>query len=306
MQPSVFIEYSFLEKFILEIKKPYYEINGQYICFIDILIREKSTIYIDIDINDFYNIIKQSNNSINACYLRNLSLVNKIRFTEKKISQFISDYNLINKLKNKPHYILADINTEKAESLTKALGIIFLGSDFNNAKIYFLDSIIKPLPIHKKIFFSKIFTSLPQPKDVIIEDPYFFKQSISFLEDFICGFLNNEMKRCPVKILIITALNSEEEKQNLNNLKNLISNIEELRIEITCRPMKEIHDRHVYSNTYWISSLSSFREEYTKKTVIDIHPIGLYYSQFYEKITDHLKKYIKEGGTLNFEIVNLN
>lgn len=151
-QAIVYIETGFLYKYFDEVKKPYKDINSQYLTFIDTLIFEKSTIYLDLSCDELLQILQTNDNPKYAVGIRSLSMVNKIISTHHKIKEFLSNINFIENLEFKPNYILADVSNEQARYYSSSLGIICLSSDFNKHKNEFIKTIIKPLPTQRKIF----------------------------------------------------------------------------------------------------------------------------------------------------------
>lgn len=312
-QPIIFVQFSFIEKLLNELNKPLIEFEDELmrtnIVFLYTLF-QKSTIYIDLDESEIFSIVV---NEPKADYGNELRLFfNRICYNNKLKSCKIQLDLLLSSNKSSssefneiPTFLLLDVDELRAREINEETGIICIPSSLK-----FHENLSKVLvrEIKKDEFNFVEFTSfLCKAKNIIIEDPYIEKEEgQKFIEKLIQNLIDNKKKyEIPINILILIQDKSNYSKKDdaerfrldYNNLIQTISELTENNENylIVKRFLKseKMHDRHIYSESFWISCGHSFKMKYNVSTEWIYRPIGIYFTQYEKRIkssTEFIKK----------------
>ena len=299
-QPVVFISKEFFINFCKLLHRIYSEIEleeKKKLLFLEELIFQRSTVLLNISdeaIKDSNQADLQkylSSNELNndeKIFLIYINKIHKVRGLIKSCLSEMQDYNSLNieavrKHLVKPHFVFTYFSSEIAGKIQKQFGIICLSGDIRdlNENIYKLS--IRQIKQREKLNPATYFINFPKGNSIIIEEPYLLKQSYIYLKGLIASIINNVSKIFPTSITLIT----KTSEGNLNFVKKLKEEFSgEINIEHYQRTF--IHDRNIYTNLFWICSDYGFMEEYKTPTKWTSFPLGIYYSEYYERIKSTL------------------
>lgn len=194
------------------------------------------------------------------------------------------DIEAVRKHSIKPHFILISDQNDIAEEIQKQFGIICLSKDLKklNGNIYrlFIKQVEQGAQLPPKDYFS----NLPEVNSIVIEEPYLLKQNYEYIKTLINSIISSNLKLIPSSITLIT----QTSEGNLNYIKRLTDEYSSRAI-IEHYEKKGVHDRNIYTNSYWVCSDYGFMERYSKAaTKWTGFPLGIYYSDYYDRIKKSL------------------
>lgn len=319
-KPIVYVEIKFISAFLSERVKPLNQIKNSYgLLFIEELLK-KSYLFINISKSD---IEKTLRNEMPECELYTINLINYIRELAKLSSSIIySCFNEIDDLKqgilsnnesnSLPNFILLDVNKYKAEKIQEKIGIICFprpdNSIYNESSIKVM---VKPINSGVDIPIRELCSEL-FAHTIIIEDPYllanYFGEKVDFIKRFISNILNSKFTNTPLYLILVISKpwrrrgqSVHEFNDQLEDYQNCINHINDdleaeigmlanisLKIHIIEKAAGTFHDRHVISNSFWVTCGYGFGLRYKSNTEWIYKPIGIYFTQMEDRINQIL------------------
>lgn len=298
-QPILFISKPFFINFVKKIESKFTSLTAEeqkLIPFLHELIFNKSTLYFDLEqkaiakiteesfakIDDLTNdedeklfivyfrmLIERNGNLIQSCRsdLQIIKSLETKRFTELKVL---------------PTFLLISEDNDYCRSIEAEWGIISVSKSLNIAGRALTDLIIENIMAASCLNIEDFFSKLPNCYSVVIEDPYLLKTG-DYIIELIDSILGKKLTNKPLKITLIT--NYDGNKNVLMKIRERFTN----KVELEHIEGKNIHDRNIYSNSYWLTSDYGFMKTYNKPTKWVVYPLGVYYGKFYERLGLSLK-----------------
>ena len=316
-QPVVFMSKDFFVSFCKELSKPYDKIpiSKQVIVYLDTLIFQKAKVYIDLDETEISDIntmqpkdIMSESDEHRRILLGQLKKLldsgNKVPSCRNELNIFRSkNYSDFDKLKIKPHFIFLADSREFCKEIETEFGIICISKDLEiweentrvNIKTIHPSKDKPPTNIPVDFLASK----LPCSHCVIIEDPHLFDDDKSgiFLQQFLKSLLKDGLKVNAVVTLIF----DNGKGINVDKVISKINENTKFKIEYFVRSTQYIHERIVYSNSFYLTCGYGFKSQYSKTTEWSIQPIGIYFSQYSER-KNASSRFVKneKNGSINY------
>lgn len=302
-QPVVFMEVGFLAALCREMQKPYAEITAprQNILFLEELIFQRSTVYLDLSEEETICILQgqplpDRRYDIALGYLQKLAATNRLRSCAQAVASYrAGDYKRVFENSLLPNFLLLADTEETCCKIQNETGVVCISTTFTTEDYtvrFGFEQIAKKKTYDIKDFAAKI----SQGNCLVIEDPYFAANHCDkpdFMEKLLLTLKGANLKIIPFSILILVqyfpqhkeALKAAERIQKLKSLARKLSGelSGKVRINVESTDQK-MHDRHIYSNTYWISCEGGFQEKYNSPTKWNFHPLGLYYSGYHQRL----------------------
>jgi hypothetical protein len=295
-QSVVFLQFDFFKKLIEEASKPFLSVHAkEYLSFLYDLLFTKSKIYIDKTSSEILELRTSETQDLITFQFKKLANLNVIEPLKHSISKYIEDVSLFEG-SNLPDYILIDVDITKAKDLNKELGIPVHSSDFDKIPLSFYSVQIFDIEANKAVRIKDCFDSLPKASCLIVEDPYLYSESEAFLKEFLEQLICSQIKRCPFEVLLViqgTRFIEERERQRyedgLKRIEKVREQLEEeygekIRFNILLNNVRKMHDRHILTNTFWLSSGHSFKAKYNTNTSWIIKPLAKYYPKYRKRV----------------------
>jgi hypothetical protein len=296
-QPITFVTKSFLISFFKKMGNNYQLIpfdQKKKMLFIEDLIFNRSTVYINMQDTKIAEYIISEQPSAAALledderlfriYFKKMTSVNLIRSCENEWGDYINkDYERIKFHSVRPNFILSHADHSLSKELEAACGIISISKDldlkFNN-----IDVSVKIIEKDKEYSPKEIFTEVSQCSDVVIEDPYLLKQSYDYLKVLLENIIGRSFMLKPIHLTLVTKT-GEGDMKSIPKLQADFGN----SVIIEHYQSMGLHDRNIYSNTYWITSDYGFMKKYTRSsTKWTSFPIGNFFSEYHFRLSKSL------------------
>lgn len=313
-QPILFISKPFFITFTRKLEKSFISLTAEeqkLIPFLYELIFNKSTLYFDLEQTYINEIAQYSSSEI---FNMKIEEDEKLFFTYFNLlanrhgnilRSCRGDLQIIKSLETKrfaelqiiPTFLLISEDYDYCRSIEAEWGIISVSKSLDTVGAALLDLIIKNVAASSSLNIEDFFSKLPNCYSVVIEDPYLSNNG-DYLADLINCILGKKLTNKPLKVTLITHPDGNE---------NVIKKIREkfnVKIELEHIKRKNIHDRNIYSNSYWLTSDYGFMKKYSKPTKWVVYPLGVYYGQFYERLALTLKEIKDELKINNYLTVN--
>lgn len=290
-QPVVFMSKGFFIAFCKELSKPYDKItlSKKILIYIEDLIFYKATVFINIGETDIRNIYEMEakdagdeNEQLFCVYLKKLMSQNKLKSCKNEIEVFReknrgAEFLL---LQHKPQFIFLSDHKDFCERVANEFGVICISKEMElhetNSRVE-----IRTIEARKNIDIDYCTNYLPKCNSLIIEDAYLLNQTREFIVDLIRCFY---LKRGAIGIFYLTLILKNDKGKDLTALENkLKEQFPSIHIEIYIRAHGNMHDRNIYSNTFWLTCDYGFQEKYPDATKWSIFPIGNYFSQYHSR-----------------------
>lgn len=295
-QPVVLLSFHFFRKYISECEASFITLESkEYRAFLYNLLFGKSTIYIDRDIVELFT-FAENEQSILSSYVLLLMRTNRVRTLDRTLPDYIAQ-QLSTDDPLKPDYILADIPHHEARKLNETYGTIVLSTEFNRIPESVYAVQLFDFEANKPANISDCLRRLPRARNIIIEDPYLYSETSQFIEKLILELIGNQPKSNQVSLMIIvqasTFLRDEKaiafHERGMKTLDEVKSRLESqfgatLRIDICQNDRHKMHDRHIMSNAYWVTSGHSFKNWYNTNTTWISKPLARYYPKFMSRL----------------------
>jgi hypothetical protein len=297
-QPVIFITKLFLISFLKKTERSYNSITLEVkrkMLFIDELVFENSRVYIDLEesiILDYeiktdseIQMMKDEEEKLFCVYFRKITRNNKVKSCLTEFKDYtLKNFENIQQHKLRPNFFLSHSDKEFSTELERSCGIISISWNLD-LKIQNIAVKINVIEKNKDYYPEMILGStLSQCSNAVIEDPYLLKQPYEYIKALIQFIAGSHFRLRPVQIILVTKT-GEGNLLLINKLQDELSGV----IELEHFQTAYIHDRNIYSNTYWITSDYGFMKRYqisaTKWTSI---PIGLYFNEYYGRISKSL------------------
>lgn len=278
---------SFLESFIRKTENITAELSieeKKKLIFIEELIFSKSAIYLNLTEKEIIEKLTLTDSvapvAINI-YLKKIASVNKIRSCIKEWNNYTSgNVAQINSHEIIPNFILCHADDNLCKQMEENYGIITISKELNikHSNHIVQNKIIGETEISDPFSF---FRGLSRCHSVVIIEPYLLKQDYGWIKQLVKGIIGENFKAGPIKIMMITR-SGEGNLNHINRLKDDFSG------EVIFEHLERInlHDRYIFTNSYWVSSDYGFMKRYTNGgTKWTNYPLGLYYDDFYDRLS---------------------
>lgn len=289
--PLAFISKAFLNEFFKSVNNPNYTYaQAKNIEYVEKILKYKCIICIDIPqtkVNEYANPMYCPLDRDDEFFWKNISVFimqNKIRGSETLL-EFLSSYSLFRDLKQKPNLIFISDDQSK-NNINEALGILAFTNKLEDVRHHFSNEesqkrIERGGTFEKDIFFN----NLPAVHTLIIRDPYIQKQDVGFIIKLISCF--KLAKETPVTLKICYENNDTIEKDNQFKEKvrnGIADSFPDITFDKISLDWEIRHNRHIYTNSFWIKSDYGFMSHYTKdSTTFDLYTIMQNYPIFYSE-----------------------
>ena len=309
---NVYVDIGFLSFFYNEMSKPLNTLaKKKELIFIDELLR-KSKVYLNIEEEILTNlrIDKIEPNGIlnediqkliqilfNGRHHMFISCKKECDVLNKAIENGSQEYELT------ADFYLFDGNLSDTKAIEKNTGVQTINRDLDLHESYYR-VLLKSIKAQKPLDLKEYTSFLLKSNALIIEDPYFFSNSEKFIKELILALIKSkdtENGRVNIIILIPDSSKiSEDDKSKYEKFRFLVNqiNIDNsnfLLIEIKSHVGHKMHDRHIFSNNFWITCSHSFKEKYNTNTEWIYKPIGVYFNEYIERIQFATHFFLKEG-----------
>lgn len=310
-QPVVFMEVGFLAALCREMAKPFDEIAlPDNITFLKELIFKRSTVYVNLTPETIIQIAAADWRDDSALppeyktafpYLKKLMADGPfLRSWFPEVDTYKSaDTEAIKRLGVKPNFLLLNDSPETCIDLQNKLGVICISGNFKTEE-YNIRFGFEPIDRLTSYDVNGFAAKVSQGNCLVIEDPYFATNHCRF-PDFVPKLLmalsGLELETIPFPVLLVVKNDPDKtaEFETLTNFANLINQElgDAIRVNVW-KTRQRMHDRHIYSNTYWISCEGGFQEKYNSPTKWNFHPLGLYYSGYQNRLQE-ISNWVKAG-----------
>lgn len=300
-QPVVFISKDFFIHFCKTKDYPTNDIERKKILlFFEELIFYKATIYINIDDAEIINYEKIENISelsedekVFSINLKRIVRQNRARSCKKELAIFSNKkYTEYDTLPVKPNYILSSFHTDFCREIEKEFGVICISKELN-FKECSTRVAVEVIESNKPIDLLHFPKEYPVCNSLIIEDPYLFAndEQGSFLISLLKTLLSQHLKVQITVTLIFDNSAFIKNKFQENKLRTIFGNIKQNlgKVNIEQYYSKQIHDRNIYSNTFWLSCDYGFKKKYNTATKWTIFPLAIYYPEYLTRKQESIK-----------------
>jgi hypothetical protein len=287
-QPIVYLTEKFLKSLLIHFSTRFRDLKVQksVLVFLEKLI-EKSYLYIDLDEKEIRELLAKPEADIQLMddaqrryqtYFVALSKINRIKSCKKEIEIFHSlQYDEFDKLQAKPNFVFLSTSKDYCKQIEKEFGVICISTDLQldekNAGV-----VVKSIKAATKTEI-EYNISFPVSHSIVIEDKYLFENDSDgkFLEKLLLRLVSNRIK---VNVSVsILSLGSGDFRKTIRNIKrNLNITIEHHQVK-----NDHMHDRVIYSNSFYMVCGYGFQGVYPKLTEWIILPIGIYFDHFVER-----------------------
>ncbi len=286
-RPIVFLSADFFVSFCKHLSQPFEKVPST-MQYLHNLIFHKAEIFINLDAEEIKNIISlnpvdiakiaDEDGGILAGRLQNISSQNLVKSCKSEIEIFrAKNYAQFNSLIKKPNFVFLSESKAFCNEVSTEFGIVCMSKELElheqNTRVE-----IKHIPAYTDIQIDSIMGAMPNSHGVIVVDPYLFTKGI-FLERFLGKLISKELKVNHIITLICSDKNKD--KASIENSINRIRSNSGLNIELFFN--RYIHDRIVFSNSFYLTCGYGFRENYPDATEWYIPAIGIYFDQYIDR-----------------------
>ena len=298
MQPSIFMSEGFFVSFCkMFTKSDILPKDKKWLTFLDDLIfgavdvylnmpSEKIKKILEVELNREQYLNSDEDTKLIAKYLARISNNNKIRDCREAIEVFRRmEFDKYDKLQKKPDFIFLSESTSYCEELSEKFGIFCISNDIHldvkNTSVE--QEVIKR---DEQIDLNK-FRFLPKCNSLVIEDPYIINNDArgEFIDSLLELLYSKELK---IKKYYLTIVYNSENAINTKIIEDRLKRRYEWLI-LDFVQKRDLHDRNIYSNTFWISCGLGFMKSYQHRTTWNVWPLGKYYSGYIELLKELTK-----------------
>ena len=271
-QPVVYITQVFFLSFIEEIESITIHTpieKRKKLLLLEELLIYKSTLYIDLNDNDFDHYMqpdfqpKNDKEKIFYPYFKILVNQNKIGKCSSSIEYFRQKkYQHFDQLETKPNYVFLSETSDFCEKVGQEFGVICFSKQLNYSCNVF-EIIKKTAKLNQPINVNRgsdFISHLPFSHTIKLTDPYLLRQDHQFIIELIKCLVATK-----VKITLKICLNNSSglnikvlEEDIYKNVKNLEPN------QLLIEDRRFIHNRNIITNTFCLFSDYGFMKKYTK------------------------------------------
>jgi len=299
MQPSIFMTEGFFIRFCKMLAKPIdaLPIDKKWLILLEELIFEKSTVYINISSEEIAKLLslKHNKEEYSKCdedmkilinYLFRLSN-NRIRDCREAIqifkSQQFDKYRLMQK---KPDFLFLSDTSEYCKEISEKFGIFCISNDIH---LDIRNTRVSLKVLDKEQINIKDFTYLLKSNSLIIEDPFILDNDRQgdFIDNLLSIFYPLRYNNPKYYLTIIY---TEDNKTNRLLMKETLERkYPLLQVDFVFAPKKKLHDRNIYSNSFWLNCGFGFQKNYQKSTQWESYPLAIYYTEYTKRLKSCIK-----------------
>jgi len=312
MQPSIFMSVSFFVCFCKTLTK--WEniiINKRWVFFLEELIFEKGTVYLNIPADEIKRLLELKHNKeayllcdedtkLLVNYLSRLSN-NKIRDCREAIQIFRnSEFAKYSNLSVKPDFVFLSETKSYCQEISEKFGIFCISNDIH---LDVKNTMVTLTVLDKdEVLNLNDFNFLPKSNSLLIEDPYIIDndEKGEFIDSLLSIFYPSNLQ---IKNFYLTIVYSSQKGIKTDVIRNRL----ERKYKLLCIDFiekKDLHDRNIYSNSFWISCGFGFNKSYKKPTKWEIFPLAIYFSEYKKRLKAITKS--SDFQKLNNPLVRLN
>ena len=266
--------------------------DKKWLNYLEEIIFEKSTVYLNIPAVEITRLLRlrQNKEEYSKCdeetkllinYLFKLSH-NRIRDCREAVEIFrtkqFGKYKLLTK---KPDILFLSDTAEFCKEIAESFGIYCISNDVDldprNTRVTVKVLNRERLDINE-------FCYLPKSNSLIIEDPFILDNDWDgdFIDILLSCFYPTKFNNPKFYLSIIY---TEENTTNRLQLKQRLERKYPLmQVDFVFAPKYKLHDRNIYSNSFWISCGLGFQKHYKKVTQWDSYPLALYYTEYTKRL----------------------
>ena len=215
---------------------------------------------------------------------KKIAAANRIRSCLREWNDYvIGDFNKIRAHYIIPNFILCHADDKLCKELEENCGLITISRDLSisTSQMNVENMIIGDTEISDPFSF---FKSLSRCHSVVIIEPFLLKQDYAWIKRLIEGIIGKGLKTSPIKVMIITKAG----EGNKNHMAKLIEDFSYIA-QFEHIERVNLHDRNIFTNSYWVSSDYGFMRKYPKGgTKWTTYPLGLYFQDFYDRLATNL------------------
>jgi len=296
MQPTIFMSVDFFVRFCKMLTNwNSTTIDKKWLILLEELIFEKGKVYLNIPAEDIKRLLQLNQNReeylkcdedkrLLVNYLVKLSLINSpIRDCREAIQIFrAQQFDKYNTMHKKPDFLFLSDTAEYCKELSEKFGIFCISNDIH------LDARntrpnLKVIDDGERIDLNH-FSYLPKANSLIIEDPFILNNDKQgdFIDILLTCFYPAKFNNPKFYLTIIY---TEENKTNKQQLKQRLERKYPLmQVDFVSAPKLKLHDRNIYSNSFWLTCGFGFQKHYTKSTHWESYPLAIYYTEFTKRL----------------------
>jgi len=313
---NVYVDLGFLSFFYDEMSKPLHSLEKKKeLIFIDELLR-KSKVFLNIE-EEILSELRTQNIISNSILNENIQDLIRILFngrhhmflsckSECEIIK-IAIENGNQEFELTSDFYLFDGNLSDSRLVEKITGVHTINKDLDLHESSYR-VLLKSIKAQKLLYIKEFTSFLLKSKALIIEDPYFYLNSELFIKEIILSLIKNEgnlKSRISIIVLIPDSSKiSEDNKSKYEQFRSYINNIklefsDLFLIEIKSYEKHRMHDRHIFSNNFWITCGHSFKDQYNTNTEWIYKPIGVYFEEYIKRIQFATDYFLRQGIRTN-------
>ncbi len=290
MQPSIYMSEGFFVSFCkMFSKSDILPKDKKWLTFLDDLIFGAVDVYLNMPSEKIKRILEvelkreqylnsDEDTKLIAKHLARISNNNKIRDCREAIEVFRSlEFEKYEKLQKKPDFIFLSESTSYCEELSEKFGIFCISNDIH-LDVQNTSHQLKAISGGEAVDLNE-FRYLPKSNSIVIEDPYIVSsiERVNFIDSLLSIFYPNGIK---IKFYLTIVYKSENGINKDIIKKNLKRKYSLLHVDFVQK--SDLHDRNIYSNSFWISCGNGFMKYYKNQTTWSVCPLAKYYSVYIE------------------------
>lgn len=293
-QPVVYLSKDFFTSFCKLLSQRYDKmpVPKATLVYFETLLFERARVYINIEEHELATITAMTPRDIMAIenldtrilygHIQIIDSTNKVGSCKKEIEIFRAlKYDLFETMDKKPHFLLLADDDTFCGRIREEFGVICLSKNLKfresdtrvNLEIVGSGIKIKPDEIIGRYLVSH---------SIIIEDPYLFDNDRDgiFLKSLLRTLFG---ERLQVKGTL-TVICANKYNVDIDTVLSIIGRELNIQTENYVRSSTFMHDRNIYSNSYWLSCDYGFKSHYTKPTKWISFPLGLYFVEYQKRM----------------------
>lgn len=293
MQPTIFMSVDFFVRFCKMLTNwNSITIDKKWLIMLEELIFEKGKVYLNIPAEEIKRLLElnQNREEFLKCdedtrllinYLFKLSSINSpIRNCKEAIQIFrTQQFDKYDTMHKKPDFLFLSDTAEYCKELSEKFGIFCISNDIHldirNSRVS-----LKVLDRGEPVGDNDL-NFLPKSNSLVIEDPYILNNNNDNFLDYLLEHFYP--KKLAISKFFLTIIYTPQMGLSTDNIrKRLESKYSQLQLDFVEKT--DLHDRNIYSNTFWISCDYGFRRIYTKPTKWEAFPLATYYSQYKKRL----------------------
>jgi hypothetical protein len=293
-RPIVYLSAEFFVSFCKHLRRPTEEVPDT-VPYLKNLIFQKAQVFINLSDEKILRItsllpediarIEDEDEKILADKLKPLLDNNLVKSCKQELEIFrANNYSAFNSLQIKPHFVFLENCKEQCKKISKEFGIICISKELEldpeNTRVE-----IKTIESKTNIQLDSIMRNMRDSHGIIIVDPYLYKEVV-FLERFLAKLIKTGLK-VNHAITLICSDKDIKDKTSFEKSIQTIRNNNGLNIDLFFT--RYIHDRVVFSNSFYLTCGYGFKDKYPDVTEWHIPAIGTYFDQYSDLKTANTK-----------------